>query len=68
MPAILRRALSPAAAPVRDMTGQVVAAINVTAPKSPESEAELRAAIRDDLLSTAGRISRLLGWDSPAEG
>ncbi|MBU2888461.1 IclR family transcriptional regulator [Celeribacter halophilus] len=52
-----------AAAPVRDMTGQVVAAINVTAPKSAEAEQELQAEVRDDLSSTAHRISRLLGWD-----
>lgn len=52
-----------AAAPVRDMTGQVVAAINVTAPKSEETEEQLRGSIADDLAHTAERISRLLGWN-----
>lgn len=50
-----------AAAPVRDMTGRVAAAINVTAPKLAETERAVHGAIRDDLIATAARISRLLG-------
>lgn len=52
-----------AAAPVRDMTGRVVAAINVTAPHTPEAVADVDGAVRDALLSAARKISRMLGWD-----
>jgi len=48
---------------VRDMTGDIVAAINVTAPKSVETEKQLRAEVGDDLAATGQRISKLLGWD-----
>lgn len=50
-----------AAAPLRDMTGRVAAAINVTAPKSAEAERAVRGPVREDLVATAQRISRLLG-------
>jgi DNA-binding IclR family transcriptional regulator len=52
-----------AAAPVRDMTGRVIAAINVTAPHTPDALADLDSDVRDVLVATAGRISRMLGWD-----
>lgn len=55
-----------AAAPLRDMTGQVVAAINVTAPQSPETQALVSGEVREALVATAARISVLLGWDQPA--
>lgn len=53
-----------AAAPVRDMTGRVVAAINVTAPHTPDAIAGLDGEVRDALLAAARKISRMLGWDS----
>ncbi|QPM92243.1 IclR family transcriptional regulator [Pseudooceanicola algae] len=55
-----------AAAPLRDMTGQVVAAINVTAPQSATTQAQVGGDIRAALIATAARISVLLGWDQPA--
>lgn len=59
-----------AAAPLRDSTGRVVAAISLTAPKSTETERLLRGEIRDEVLVAAERISALLGWpgsDAPHE-
>jgi DNA-binding IclR family transcriptional regulator len=55
-----------AAAPLRDMTGRVVAAINVTAPQSSETQRMITGTLRDDLIATARRISTLLGWDGAA--
>lgn len=55
-----------AAAPVRDMTGDVVAAINITAPQTSEAEAALTTRLRGDLIETAQRISRLMGHDGRA--
>jgi IclR family pca regulon transcriptional regulator len=50
-----------AAAPVRDLTGRVAAAINLTSARSPRPGAAERAAIADDLLATARQISKLMG-------
>jgi len=56
------------AAPVRDMTGRVIAGINVTAPISEPRLEELNGPVREALVRTAKRISRLLGWqDSLSE-
>lgn len=52
------------AAPVRTMSGQVVAAINVTAPREEGMERQIEE-VRTALVATAGRVSRLLGWDPP---
>jgi DNA-binding IclR family transcriptional regulator len=49
------------AAPLRDAAGQVVAAVNLSAPLEEAPEARRRAA-RDALLETAAAISRALGW------
>ena len=51
------------AAPVRDLTGRVAAAINLTSANGPQSGAELPPQIISDLKATAIRISRLLGHD-----
>ncbi len=56
------------AAPVRDMTGRVVAGINVTAPISEHRLDELNGPVRAKLIETASRISRLLGWQVPEGG
>ncbi|MDQ0315362.1 IclR family transcriptional regulator [Amorphus orientalis] len=50
------------AAPVRDMTGQVVAAINLSAAATPENVADLRDRLAEEITRTAARISTLLGW------
>lgn len=52
-----------AAAPLRDMTGRVVAAINVSAPQSAQTRRLIASTLRDELIATAARISTLLGWD-----
>jgi DNA-binding IclR family transcriptional regulator len=56
-----------AAAAIRDMTGRVVAAINVTAVHAPETLQQLESAVRGDLIATAARISKLLGWEPPQD-
>jgi len=53
-----------AAAPVRDVSGETVAAINVTRPKTPDAIAAVQGTVRDDLSAAADRISRLLGYDT----
>lgn len=50
-----------AAAPLRDMTGRVAAAINLTGANTAENRAALEEGLREDLEATAARISRLLG-------
>lgn len=53
------------AAPVRDISGQVVAAINVTTPRTEALEAQMLP-VRARLIETANGVSRLLGWDGKA--
>lgn len=55
-----------AAAPIRDLTGKVVAAINLTSAQAPRPEQRASGAISEDLLATAQRISRMLGYDGTA--
>ncbi|WP_134725251.1 IclR family transcriptional regulator [Paracoccus luteus] len=50
------------AAPVRNMSGQVVAAINVTTPNDEAAECRMDE-VKGALLATAGRVSRLLGYE-----
>lgn len=50
------------AAPVRDMTGRVVAAINLTAAATPENVAALDAGLSDAIGRASERVSTLLGW------
>src|SRR5690606_9790880 len=49
------------AAPVRDMSGNVVAAINATQALSSEATREMEERVRAEVLATAAAISRLLG-------
>jgi IclR family pca regulon transcriptional regulator len=49
------------AAPVREATGDAVAAINVTAAENSISAATLEGAIKDDVVETARTISSWLG-------
>jgi IclR family pca regulon transcriptional regulator len=51
-----------AAAPVRDLTGRVVAAISITARMERVRMVEPDARLRADLIESARRISVLLGW------
>lgn len=51
-----------AAAPLRDTTGRVVAAINVTSPNRPEAVHAACNEVKDELVATAQRISQLLGY------
>ncbi|NLU69185.1 IclR family transcriptional regulator [Streptomyces sp. HNM0574] len=50
------------AAPVRDATGEVVAAVSVTALKVKADLDALRTGVLDDLLATTSTISKELGW------
>lgn len=50
------------AAPVRDATGAVVAAVSVTALKAKADLDALRSGVVDDVTSTAATISKELGW------
>ena len=52
-----------AAAPVRDVSGDMVAAINVTRANTPEAAAAVQGPAARALADTAARISRLLGYD-----
>lgn len=52
-------------APLRDISGRVVAAINVTSPNLPDKVEAARGVVKDDLVATALRISHLLGYESP---
>jgi DNA-binding IclR family transcriptional regulator len=49
------------AAPVRDITGRIVAAINVSAVALLTNEAELNGPLKDEVIATAAAISRDLG-------
>lgn len=49
------------AAPVRDMAGNVVAAINVTQVASSDSSNRAGGVVRDEVLKAADAISRMLG-------
>jgi DNA-binding IclR family transcriptional regulator len=53
------------AAPIRDMTGQIIAAINISAVALLTSEAELNGPLKAEVLATAAAISRDLGLKSP---
>ncbi len=56
------------AAPVHDITGRVAAGINVTAPISEQHLAEIHGPVREAVVRTAKRISRLLGWQESEDG
>jgi DNA-binding IclR family transcriptional regulator len=49
------------AAPIRDMTGRIVAAINISAVALLTSEAELQGALKNEVLAAANAISQDLG-------
>jgi DNA-binding IclR family transcriptional regulator len=53
------------AAPIRDVTDRIVAAINVSAVASLLSEAELNGPLKDEVVAAAAMISRNLGQRSP---
>jgi IclR family pca regulon transcriptional regulator len=53
-----------AAAPVRDLSGRVAASINVVSAASTPASPELEARITEDLVATAARISRMLGYEA----
>lgn len=55
-----------AAAPVRDVSGAVVAAINVSAVALHVSEQELHGSLRQEVLRAAAELSRALGHDPTA--
>jgi DNA-binding IclR family transcriptional regulator len=55
------------AAPIRDMTGRVVAAINISAVALLTSEAELDGPLKKEVLAAANAISRDLGHRADAE-
>lgn len=55
------RGVSSVAAPVRDETGKIVAAINVTSVDTLANQAALRGSVRDAVLATAQEITR---WTS----
>lgn len=55
------------AAPIRDMTGHIVAAVNISAVAMLTNEAELNGLLKAEVLATAGAISRDLGHE-PAAG
>ncbi|MGH6763667.1 MAG: IclR family transcriptional regulator [Phyllobacterium sp.] len=50
------------AAPLRDMTGMVVAAINLSTQAEPDAIETLNKTVIAELQQTAKRISTLLGW------
>ncbi len=54
------------AAPVRDVTGATVAAINVSTVALLTSEEELRGPLTQEVVAAAGRISAALGFDGEA--
>jgi DNA-binding IclR family transcriptional regulator len=53
------------AAPIRDVTDRIVAAINVSAVAMLLSEAELNGPLKDEVVAAAAMISRDLGQRSP---
>ncbi|OWJ75136.1 IclR family transcriptional regulator [Haematobacter genomosp. 1] len=52
-----------AAAPIRNMIGDIIAAVNLTAPNAVV-EREAVEDVRKQLIATTMRISTLLGWDA----
>jgi DNA-binding IclR family transcriptional regulator len=52
------------AAPVRDMTGRIIAAINISVVALLTSDAELNGPLRSEVLAAAEAISRDLGHDA----
>ena len=50
------------AAPVRDLKGEIVAAINLSGPAGAAEQPEDRARLVEHLTAAADRISRQLGW------
>jgi DNA-binding IclR family transcriptional regulator len=57
-------AVASIAAPIRDMTDQIVAAINISVVALLTSEAELNGALKAEVLAAAAAISRDLGRKS----
>jgi len=62
----LEEGLRSIAVAIRDHTGRVVAAINVSAPARQGTPADLRAALLPELQRTAARIEAELGLRGPA--
>jgi IclR family transcriptional regulator, pca regulon regulatory protein len=58
----LVKGLRAVASPVRDRTSQIIAAICVSVPSSRVSLSDLRRVVAPDLLATAEKISRALGY------
>ena len=52
-------------APVRDVTGKIVAAINLSGARDPALEKDLGGKLKDALLATALQISTNLGYTAP---
>jgi DNA-binding IclR family transcriptional regulator len=55
------------AAPIRDMTDRVVAAVNISAVALLTSDTELDGPLKAEVLAAAGWISRDLGYRQPDE-
>lgn len=53
------------AAPIRDVSGKIIAAINMSCARDPAVEKQLGGKLRDELLATAAEISANLGYDTP---
>jgi len=60
--------IASAAAPVRDRSGEIVAAINVSDYESLPCMAELSGKLKDDVVRAALDISMLLGYQPSAKG
>ncbi len=52
-------------APVRDVSGKIVAAINMSCARDPAVEKQLGGKLKDELLATAAEISANLGYAAP---
>lgn len=52
-------------APVRDVTGKIVAAINLSGARDSAVEKELGGKLKDELLAAAAEISAALGYTAP---
>jgi DNA-binding IclR family transcriptional regulator len=66
--AFFERGVTAVAAPVRDHTGRVVAAVNVTAVDAALDPRELDGAIKDRVCAAAAAIAALLGAPEPVRG
>lgn len=53
------------AAPIRDVTGKIMAAINMSCARDPTVERQLSGRLKDQLLATATEISASLGYVVP---